>query len=104
MNARCHPVEAWVTLALALALAASAGVRLLEGPLPRHPVATGRLMAALDVDGDQRLSGPELAGREPPGAPWTRHDLDGDGAINLRELEVAMEDVDPRWLLSEGGR
>ena len=66
---------------------------------PLHPQPTAHLMASLDHDGDGVLTAPELEGRTPPGKPWTLHDLDQDGQISPRELEILVEEVDPVWLI-----
>jgi hypothetical protein len=86
---------------VAAGLVALAGFRLARGPVPHHPVESLRLLAAFDVDGSGRLEAPELDGRTPPGLGWTLHDLDGDGALDVREVEALVEDLDPLLLVRE---
>jgi hypothetical protein len=57
------------------------------------------MLAALDADGSGWLEAHELDGRDPPGRSWREHDLDQDGRLGPRELEIALETLDPRWLL-----
>lgn len=96
---RAHPAEVVLALALAGSMAAWAGFLLHRGPAARHPLPSARLLAAFDLDGSGFLEADELDGRDPPGQSWTLHDLDGDGRLDVRELEVAAESLDPRWLL-----
>ncbi len=92
-------MEVPVALAAAAALLGVAGWLLLSGPAPRHSVPTAHVFTALDTDGSGALDAQELDGRDPPGQSWTVHDLNADGRLEARELEVAMEELDPRWLL-----
>lgn len=100
-TARVGPVEGAVALLVAGGLAAYAVLLLVRGPVPRHPEQIARLLATLDVDGSGALEAPELDGRDPPGHSWHVHDLDGDGRLDPREIEIALEDLDPRWLLPQ---
>lgn len=88
-----------VAIGVAAALVALAGRSLLDGPPLHHAVETTRLLQAFDLDGNGLLDAAELDGRDPPGQSWADHDLDDDGAISARELEIAMDELDPRWLL-----
>ena len=99
MNERVGTAELLVAVALTLALLGYAGVTLARGPQPRHPVQAARTLAALDTDASGALEAPELDGRDPPGRSWHEHDLDADGRLDAREVEIAMEVLDPRWLL-----
>lgn len=92
-------LETAAALGIALLASGWAAWRLAAGPPLHHPVQTGRLLAAYDLDGSGLLEAAELEGRDPPGWSWTTHDLDGDARLDPRELELAMEELDPRWLL-----
>lgn len=84
---------------LALLLTSWAAWVFLRPMPPRHPVQAERLMASLDDDGDGVLTAPELEGTTPPEASWTLHDLDEDGQLDARELEILVEELDPIWLI-----
>lgn len=84
---------------LAVALTAWAAWVFLRPMPPRHPLQAARLMASLDRDGDGVLTASELEGTTPPDAPWTLHDLDADGRLDARELEILVEELDPVWLI-----
>jgi len=86
----------WVVVVLAAALTVSALLRLREGPRAHHP---SDVLLALDRDGSGALEPAELDGRDAPGTSWRAHDLDDDGRLDARELEIALEVLDPRWLL-----
>lgn len=88
-----------LALSIAGGILSYTGTLLLRGPPARHPVQVARMMAALDVDGSGALEAPELEGRDPPGESWHLHDLDADGRLGPREIEVALDELDPRWLL-----
>ncbi|MCP4806135.1 MAG: hypothetical protein GY913_05055 [Proteobacteria bacterium] len=88
-----------VAAALAVLVTGWAAWVFLRPMPPRHPVQAERLMQVLDLDGDGVLTAPEFEGRMPPEAPWTLHDLDQDGSIGLRELEILVEELDPVWLI-----
>jgi hypothetical protein len=92
-------LAAGALVALGIAGTALAVTRLVQGPAPRHPVPSYRLLQTLDADGSGFLEPRELDGRDPPGQVWSAHDLDGDGRLDVRELEIAMDALDPRWLL-----
>lgn len=88
-----------LVLALAVGLLALAALTLRAGPQLHHPVETMRLLRAFDADGSGALEPAELEGRDPPGQSWHTHDRNGDDQLDARELEIAMDELDPRWLL-----
>ncbi len=92
-------IEALVLLVSAAGVLVYAVLLLRAGPPLHHPAQTARLMAALDANGSGALEAAELDGTDPPGQSWHDEDLDGDGKIEPRELEIAMDEQDPRWLL-----
>jgi hypothetical protein len=91
--------EILLVLAVAAGFSGLAGLTLRAGPPLHHPVETMRLLRALDADGSGALEPAELEGRDPPGQSWHTHDQNGDQTIDARELEIAMDELDPRWLL-----
>jgi hypothetical protein len=91
--------EILLVLALAGGLVALAVVTVRAGPQLHHPVETMRLLRAFDADGSGALEAGELDGRDPPGQSWHTHDRNGDDRLDARELEIAMDELDPRWLL-----
>ena len=95
---RVAVVLTWTGVVLAGAVVVSALARLGDGPPPRSDVTAG-VLAALDHDGSGALEPAELDGRDAPGTSWHAHDLDADGRLDARELEIALEELDPRWLL-----
>jgi len=91
--------EILFVLALAGGLVALAALTQRAGPQLHHPVETMRLLRAFDADSSGALEPVELEGRDPPGQSWHTHDRNGDQTIDARELEIAMDELDPRWLL-----
>ena len=98
---RAHPWELALAVVLGAVALAVGAQRLRVGPGLHHPVETLRVFATLDLNASGTLEPAELQGRDPPGSDWHLHDLDEDGLLDPRELEVALEDLDPRWLLRE---
>ncbi len=54
------------------------------------PGAAARLMAVLDADGDLRLSGDELAAVAHPSLTFAEFDADGDGQVDIPELDALL--------------
>lgn len=86
-------------LAFAVLFSTLAVMLLLAGSGPRHPLQAQRMMAQLDANQSGWLEADELDGRDPPGFSWRLHDLNHDGRLEARELEVLVEELDPLWVI-----
>lgn len=87
------------SLSFAVLLSAAAVLLLFAGPGPRHPLQAQRMLEQLDHDGSGYLEAEELEGRDPPGYSWRLHDLDHDGRLEAREIEILVEELDPLWVI-----
>lgn len=83
----------------ALGVTLLALAQLWRTPSPRYPAQTAALMAAMDEDGDGRLSEAEFRRRAPAATPMTIYDLDHSGQLEPHELEAMVLSVDPMWLM-----
>ncbi|MFT5684145.1 MAG: hypothetical protein ACI8RZ_005086 [Myxococcota bacterium] len=87
-----------LVLLLALSGMVLAIAKLWRTPTPRYPDQTAALMAAMDDDGDGRLSEIEFQRRAPDATPMSLYDLNHSGEIDPYELEAMVLAVDPMWL------
>jgi len=86
-------------LAIAVLATGLAVMLLAAGPGPRHPLQAQRTLAHFDRDGSGALEAWELDGTDPPGFSWRMHDLNHDQRLDLREVEILVEELDPLWVI-----
>ena len=91
---------AWVVF---LVCWAAAGWLVLRPMKAEHPERTRPILVSIDTDGDGWIQPGEAGKVLPPGFPFARLDLNGDGRLGLAEVEASLIALDPLWWVEGPG-